>query len=160
MSIYEIDLAVWNRKHSIVIIILSGTFWGQISMFSWVLCEKLQISWIVSKRSKLLVMWGFNIPTNVTYPLWCHVIAYTMASTHCDITMGVYCDMTSQWVFTVIWHHNGCLLWCFITMCVYCDVTSQCVCYDMTSQGSLLWYGRFYLLCNTMIIWFTSKSKK
>ncbi len=62
----------------------------------WIWCKRSRFSWILCKRSKLLVTWLFGIKSNAINLLWCLMIAKTTLPTHCDITMGVYCDIITS----------------------------------------------------------------
>ncbi len=78
------------------------SFWGKISMFANYLdlVYKSRFPWILCKRSRLLVTWLFGIHGNITYLLWCHLVAQTTSPTHCLIAMRVYCDVMGQWYGT------------------------------------------------------------
>ncbi len=41
---------------------------------TWILCTRSRFSWILYKRSRLLVTWLCGINDKVSYPLWCHLV--------------------------------------------------------------------------------------
>ncbi len=56
--------------------------------------------------------------SNITYPLLWNVVAYTTSPTHCDITMGVYCDVIRPLSFITFQEWSSHICTCKTTFCM------------------------------------------
>ncbi len=74
-NIFKTETTFHGKGGYIIILwwVARSSFWVKICMLS--LCKRSRKTCILCKRSKLLVTWLLSINNNVTYPLWCNIVA-------------------------------------------------------------------------------------